>query len=260
MKRLIVCMKWGTLYGPEYVNLLHRAIAQHLPEPHEFLCLTDDATGFDASILVDALPDMPMDAAYWKKGGWAKLAVVKSGFAPAGTRVLFVDLDTVILGNLTGMFETGPEVTMVKEWKRFVDYVNPMRPRKKMSSVFAFDAERETAIYDAFAADPAKARREFRIEQYFLDHYASAVNTWPDGWMTGFKRELLPPRFGVRKGTTVPKPPAEAKMLVFHGEPRPIDVVQNGVWGKRFRYGQGPVPYLLEYWRHHGVEPQHSSQ
>lgn len=254
MKRLVVCMKWGTLYGPEYVNLLSRAIRHHLPEPHDFLCLTEDAEGIDPEVMIGALPELPMDQSYWKKGGWAKLAVFKKDFVPTGTRTLFVDLDTIITGSLSAMFETGPAVTMVQEWKRLADYVNPFRPQKQLSSVFAFDGNRETQIYEAFVENPQAARDEFRIEQYFLAHHAHAMNTWPPGWIYSFKRHLLPPRLHTRPGSAVPRPPETTKMLIFHGDPRPIDVVQDKLWGKKWRYGKGPVPYLKDYWAQFGVE------
>ena len=180
--------------------------------------------------------------------------------AHEGVAVLFVDLDTIITGDMSAMFETGPQVTMVQEWKRLVDYLNPFRAQKQLSSVFAFDAGREGASYDAFVADPVAAQQTFRIEQYFLAHHATALNTWPAGWIESFKRHLLPPRLGVRDAETVAQPDAQCKMLIFHGEPRPIDVVQDQVWGKRFRYGHGPIPYMLDYWRQFGVEPPTSQE
>lgn len=255
MKRLVVCMKWGSLYGSEYVNLLSRAVLSNLPEEHEFMCLTDNTDGIDARVKCEPLPELPIDSSYWKKGGWPKLAVFQPGFLPDGYRVLFVDLDTIITGNISAMFQTGSAVTMVKEWKRLMDYINPFRAQKQLSSVFAFDSGREERIYETFLENPAQAREKYRVEQYFLAAHASALNTWPDDWVVSFKRHLLPPRLGIRKGSDVSAPPEAAKMLLFHGEPRPIDVVQDGVWGKQLRYGRGSVPYLLDYWRRHGVEP-----
>lgn len=44
--RTILCMKWGTLYSADYVNVLFNACRQSLSGDFRFLCLTDDATGF----------------------------------------------------------------------------------------------------------------------------------------------------------------------------------------------------------------------
>ena len=50
----ILCMKWGRMYGPDYVNNLARGVRRHLSRPHRFVCFTDDASGLDAG--VEALP------------------------------------------------------------------------------------------------------------------------------------------------------------------------------------------------------------
>lgn len=47
-----VCLKWGTKYGPEYVNRLFQSIRRFYNKPHSFLCYTDDARGFRSEIEV----------------------------------------------------------------------------------------------------------------------------------------------------------------------------------------------------------------
>jgi hypothetical protein len=39
----VVCMKWDTRYGPEYVNRLHAGVVRHLARPFRFVCFTDNA-------------------------------------------------------------------------------------------------------------------------------------------------------------------------------------------------------------------------
>ena len=41
----ILCMKWGTKYGPEYVNRLYGMVRRHLSGDFNFVCLTDDSQG-----------------------------------------------------------------------------------------------------------------------------------------------------------------------------------------------------------------------
>ena len=38
-------MKWGTKYGPEYVNRLYGMVRRHLRGDFRFVCFTDDVTG-----------------------------------------------------------------------------------------------------------------------------------------------------------------------------------------------------------------------
>ena len=38
----VVCVKWGTKYGMDYLNNLYAAVRRNLSIPHKFYCLTDD--------------------------------------------------------------------------------------------------------------------------------------------------------------------------------------------------------------------------
>lgn len=48
--RNVVCMKWGTVYGPEYVNILHHMVQRNLTGPYRFICLTDNPAGLEEGI------------------------------------------------------------------------------------------------------------------------------------------------------------------------------------------------------------------
>ena len=46
----VVCVKYGTKYGPEYVNKLYNGVKRNLSLPHEFACFTEDGEGLDQNI------------------------------------------------------------------------------------------------------------------------------------------------------------------------------------------------------------------
>jgi len=54
----VVTCKWTprsgyrSQYGPETVNTLQRMVARWYPDPHRFVCVTDDPTGIDSSVSV----------------------------------------------------------------------------------------------------------------------------------------------------------------------------------------------------------------
>ena len=54
----VVCVKWGTLYGPEYVNRLSRSCRRLLGGAGvaAFVCFTDDASGLDGDVEARPLP------------------------------------------------------------------------------------------------------------------------------------------------------------------------------------------------------------
>jgi hypothetical protein len=43
----VVCVKYGTKYGADYVNKLYEGIEKNLTLPHRFSCFTEDSTGLD---------------------------------------------------------------------------------------------------------------------------------------------------------------------------------------------------------------------
>src|SRR6218665_324802 len=48
--RHILCMKWGTKSGPEYVNRLYAMVRRHLRGEFGFVCLTDDGAGIRSEV------------------------------------------------------------------------------------------------------------------------------------------------------------------------------------------------------------------
>jgi hypothetical protein len=46
----VYCFKWGTKYGPEYVNRLLNSVLKNYGGNVMFTCITDDPTGLDKSI------------------------------------------------------------------------------------------------------------------------------------------------------------------------------------------------------------------
>ena len=49
-------MKWGTKFGPEYVNRLYKMVEKNLTIPHRFVCFTDNTDGLIDGIETRELP------------------------------------------------------------------------------------------------------------------------------------------------------------------------------------------------------------
>lgn len=88
---VVVCIKVGTKYGPEYVNRLAAMVERHCLQQHYFLCLTDDPTGVTC-----ATAPIGTDLTGW----WSKLQLFNPESALQSHRVFFMDLDTIIVGNI----------------------------------------------------------------------------------------------------------------------------------------------------------------
>ena len=97
----ICCVKWGTKYGPHYVNRLFYAIKRNwksktLQFP-EFYCFTDDPKGLDQSISRIPLKKKRYEF-FWGK------AEIFEARELLGKLVCFLDLDTVVVGDVASLF------------------------------------------------------------------------------------------------------------------------------------------------------------
>ena len=101
--------------------------------------------------------------------------------------------------------------------------------------------------------DSDGAVKRTRIEQVYLQDVYPDIEFWPRDWVIGFKYHLRQPVLrGLFLQPNAPKYPN--KVLAFHGEPRPIDLVNGGLWGIGPHWGLGRVKWMVDYWRRHGGE------
>lgn len=103
---ILCCVETGDYegMGREYVARLRGMAKRHMPVPHRFVCLSDG---------VHDCETIPVDEPGW----WAKLALFRPGLFPFGERVVYLDLDTVIVGSL------GPLLT----WNGIFGALGPFR-------------------------------------------------------------------------------------------------------------------------------------
>ena len=98
--RAIVCMKWGSLYPSEYVNVLYNAVKANCKSKYRFICFTDNHNGLLPEIEVRPIVDMELPERAWRSGAWPKISVFTREAFDFEGRALFIDLDTIISGDL----------------------------------------------------------------------------------------------------------------------------------------------------------------
>ena len=246
----ILCMKWGSAYGADYVNILHRASRAHMEREFRFICLTDDPIGLDDGIEVFPVPDMGLSSARRAHGGWPKLSVFAPKLYDIEGRLLFLDVDIVITGGLDVFFEGASGVQLIREWPQLGHRLRLRRHLGGNSSVFAFELGTQAQIYEAFMLDPQAAFEGFRNEQRFLVAHARGVDYWPEGLCLSFKSDLMRPvplnLICGPRGL-----PRTARVVVFHGRPLPEEVGERYWWGRGLRRGFAPVGWVRDYWQNH---------
>lgn len=252
--RTILCMKWGALYAADYANVLFNACRRHLAGPFRFLCLTDRPEGLDPEIEARPIPEIGCTPEMWRHGAWPKLSVFAENLYDLSGRVLFVDLDTVICGDLEPFFaHPAPFVG--------IDTSDNWRPGGQPGAegallgtgVFAFDAGGQAQILSRFQADPAAAFAKAGIEQVWVQEHATSLDYWPQGLVISFKRWLRRP-VGLDLFLPPKAPPVGTGMVAFHGEPRPIALIRpgNARWDRLPHLGRGQVGWMRDYWLENG--------
>jgi hypothetical protein len=235
----VICMKWGTKFGPEYVNRLHSMVSRHLRMPHRFVCFTDDPTGLDPGVEAKPLP--AMDLAPGKERGWRKLSTFSNPLFDLTGPTLFLDVDILIVGPLDDFFTHPGEFLIIHDWAR------PWRITGN-SSVYRFEAGAHPDVLEYFLNNTDRVKTELRHEQAYLSremHQKGLLAYWPKDWCVSFKYGCVP-KFPLNYLKT-PTIPEGARIVVFHGRPNPEDVVAGR--GKGFLRHVRPTPWVAEHWR-----------
>jgi len=235
----VFCIKSGTKYSADYANRLRRMVARNLTLPHSFHCFTDDPSGLDAEI--SAHPLTPPDPGTC----WNKLRIFERNIAAAGTLLLYLDLDVVVTASLDDLVCWRAEEDFLGQ----PDWNRPFFPQFN-SSVMRLEAGAHPEVAESFriSADNGKLRRREEWDATTKGHnkvvywrgwrrfggdqeWISAAlrpkrsvrsRAFPSGWIVSYKRHG---RHGL---------PASARVVVFHGSPKPHEVRDD---------------YVIEHWR-----------
>lgn len=225
----VFCLKCGTKYSSDYANRLHRMARRHLTVEHSFHCLTDDPRSLDDGIVASPLPGPDLG------GCWNKLWLFSPRVAPPGTTILYLDLDVVLVDSIDALASCAPGEDFLGQ----PDWNRPFFPQFN-SSVMRFLAGNHQEVLDRFLAESAtgclRRREEWDgttrsrekvvywrgwrrfggdqewISSHLLPRRSIHSRAFPPGWILSYKRHGRP------------EPPPGAKIIVFHGSPKPHEV------------------------------------
>lgn len=251
MQRFVICMKYGTAYPAAYVNVLFNAVKSAMQGDFRFICLTDDAKGIHPDVEIHGIPGVGLSPAEWFVGGvWPKIGLFDAHFHGLKGRALFIDLDMVVMRGLNAFFELDAPFVGLNAgpgWGR------GGHPTEFGSAVISYELGKWGQIAEKFRAEKAQIMFSFRTEQAFVATQIETMNYWPEGWIMSFKRSLRQPL--VKDLFVQPKhPPETARMVAFHGTPRPRDLLPGGplFWDRFPHMGWGTVSWMREYWVKNG--------
>ena len=195
MARILTVLRSGGEYTAEHVERLRAQCAEHAPGV-EFCCLSDVPVPGRIALGHD-----------WP-GWWSKI----EAFRITGP-VLYMDLDTTVRGDLTPLLE----VVESSDFTVLRDFNFPAR--EVQSSIMGWSGDMGH-LYETFRADPVRhmhrnASGRWWGDQGFIERHVAARGYWQDrlpGTLVSFKKHC---QGGI---------PAGARVVVFHGKPRPWEV------------------------------------
>lgn len=233
-------MKWGKLYGPEYVNRLHAMVTRNLSYPFKMVCFTDDETGITPEVQCFPIPAMELPGGLPERM-WKKLSTLKEDLYGLKGTALFLDLDIVIVAPIDCFFDYKGEFLIIKDYKKQWRITGN-------SSVYRFEIGQHGYVFDDFLQNFDEIRKRHRNEQEYLTqaiYDKGKLAYWPKEWCPSYKYDCVskfPLAFWVK-----PFIPKGAKIIIFHGEINPHKAIKGGR-GKWYRYVQ-PAPWVADYWR-----------
>lgn len=243
MTKTVICMKWGTLYGSDYVNKLYYAVRRNVTGNLRFICFTDNRTGIIETVECHDLPsiDLPYPDSIT---GWQKISVWQAPLIDITGDVLFLDIDIVITGSLDDLFSFMPnEYVVIENWTQLGQKIGN-------TSVFKFPVGRFKHVYDDLMQNTQQYLKEFRIEQQYISAKIPEQKFWPADWVISFKHSCMP-KFPMNLFQP-PALPKNARIVAFHGQPNPIDALKgqwDTVWYKKFYKQVKPTLWIGEHWK-----------
>ncbi|MDC0092798.1 hypothetical protein OAI86_00595 [Alphaproteobacteria bacterium] len=216
----IICMKWGSRYGPEFVNRLYSSIMRHTIRPTKLYCFTDVDENIHPEVICKPLPEINLPETI-SLTPWRKLSVWQQPLNNLKGDVLFLDLDLVITGNLDMFFDYKPgKYCVIENWTQIGQNIGN-------TSCFRFPIGKYDTVFTKFQKDPIKIWKKYHIEQIYLSKEIKDQIFWPSDWCKSFKHNLLPKwPFRIWKPANLPK---HTSVVAFTGKPDPDDVI-NGIW------------------------------
>ena len=267
-KRNIICFKWGKKYSARYVNHLYGMVARQISSPFDLHCFTDDRKGIKAEVVCHDLPELGVEHPRNVPGMWRKTAVWSAELGGMTGMALFVDLDSVIVGNLDCFFDYGDEsdVILARNW------LKPFR-RLGQTTLFRFKVGAHPYLLEEFRRAPQAIAERYQFEQHYVTAAVrSGIKFWPSTWVRHYRVHCLPGYIG--RYLKPAKIPQDARVIAFPGEPKPEDAMR-GCWtgaepvtagvhlanvfikekrihgsikGHLSRF-QLPCPWVAEYWK-----------
>ena len=233
----VICINWGTKYGPPFINRLYAMVARNITPPFSFTCFCDDPAGIRDEVRTFPLPEIDFEIPRTQYGIWPKSRLWGTRLGDLEGPVLFLDLDLIIVGSLDPFFEYGDPDGVVLARNQSTPF-----ERLGQTSCFRFPVGKLKPMQDYLASDPQRLATEHKFEQRFVTRNApGGVQLFPRSWVLHYRQDCTRP-FPLNF-LRPPRLPGGAKIVIFPGGVHPSHAVE-GRYGERYPAHIPPLGYL----------------
>lgn len=238
--------------GKEYVEILFDKVWRNISdkEAFKFVCFTDDPSEYPEGIIKRPLLSH-------LRGWWHKLYLFKKGVFEEGERIVFFDLDTVIVGGLDDIINYRGDFAILRDFYR-PDGLGPAvmawTPTRGTEYIWTyFNAQWNLGIRENYigfqggVGDQAILEDVRRLTTQFVKDTEGSQyqKEWLDNPLQkiDFFQDIFPDQIKSYKAHAQLSIPKGTRIVCFHGLPRPHEV-KSGWMPDVWKIGGGSIMEL----------------
>lgn len=183
---------WRPVYTADHVNAMARMLREHVSTPHRIVCITDMPDGITECETYPLWPDVVNMEGQRRPNCWRRLRLFDPTIGPLiaggpGARIVSIDIDCVILGDITDLFERDADLVIAEgHFARFNGSMWMLRAGTNEHVWTSFDSEKSPA-QARMARNPNRpGARMIGSDQAWLSIQTPNAATWgrADGVMS----------------------------------------------------------------------------
>lgn len=227
----VACVFWGDKFSDDYVYNLKSMVERNTTVPHQFVCFSDRE--------LEGIKTVKLIPGY--EGWWNKMQMFNTDFK-LGNRVVYLDLDTLIVDNIDWLLEYDGMFMGIED----LGAVNEHQPELKgrlQSGVMSWDYRLNSHLWNRFTSSGESQR--YRGDGEYLNHIVPKYQR--DFIQKRYKGKLKSYKYQVySEGIT-----DDLSIICFHGRPSIPQAMTETVttgWknsGKTYE----PQDWITDYWR-----------